>query len=105
MGMLDSYHRYRDDVVCRVLDKESVLLDLSSGSYFTLNEVGALVWQNLDGLSPLRSVIPKLMALYDVDPETAEQDVLELVEDLLRERLIEQQETPFLDADGAVSEP
>ncbi len=35
--------KIRDDVLSRILDSEAVLLDLKSGTYFGLNEVGSEV--------------------------------------------------------------
>lgn len=80
--------KVRDDVVSRVLDGEAVLLDLASGSYFGLNEVGTVVWEELRTHGQIRKAIDKVLEEFDVDRETAERDVAELVQELLDKKLL-----------------
>lgn len=80
--------KVRDDVVSRVLDGEAVLLDLASGSYFGLNEVGTVVWEELRTHGRVEKAVDKVLEEFDVDRETAERDVTELVEELLAKKLL-----------------
>lgn len=71
--------RVSEQVVFRDLDGEAVLLDLKSGRYFGLDEVGTRVWTLLvEGLD-LEGVKAALLREYEVDPERLEGDILELV--------------------------
>lgn len=80
--------KVREDVVSRVLDGEAVLLDLTSGSYFGLNEVGTLVWEELRQHGDVPKAVEKVLAEFDVDRETAERDVADLVQELLEKKLL-----------------
>ncbi len=48
-------------------------------SIFTLNEVGTLVWQLMDGQTKLNQIVEAICKEYDIVPEEAEKDVIELI--------------------------
>jgi hypothetical protein len=71
-----------EDVVFREIAGEMVLLDLSSGTYFGLNETGARIWNQLHADRSLRHVTDILLQEYDVSPRDFERDLLNLVREL-----------------------
>jgi hypothetical protein len=76
------------DVVFRDLEREAVILDLASGTYFGLNEVGTRVWRLVDeGRHPCE-IVDMMAAEYAADRETIARDVERLLEDLRTRRLI-----------------
>lgn len=79
-----------DDVVARVVAGETVLLNLATGTYFGLNEVGGRVWQLIDteGRS-LAEVRDTIQAEFDVSAQDAEADLLALLADLSEHGLVE----------------
>jgi hypothetical protein len=76
------------DVVFRDLDGEAVILDLATGTYFGLNEVGTRVWQLLDEGRDLSQVVETVALEYDADRATIARDVARLIEDLQARRLV-----------------
>lgn len=78
----------RPDVIERELDGEVVLLDLNTGIYYGMNEVGTGVWGLLDGKRRVGEIVDWVAANYDVERKVAKGDVEELLGDLLKERLI-----------------
>ncbi len=64
------------------VDGDSVLLDIDSGEYFSLNEVGSRVWELCDGTRSLASIAEAICAQYEVQPSTALSDASELLESL-----------------------
>jgi len=64
------------------------LLDEGSGEYFNVNPTGALVLRVLLDGGTLDDAVERLMAAYDVDRETAEADVRDLVSALESARLV-----------------
>ena len=76
------------EVTWSALDEECVLLHLSTGRYYTLNEVGRFLWESLDGQNSLSDVCQRLIREYDVDEGVAKQDILEVIQDLLEEGLL-----------------
>ena len=59
-----------DEVICQVLDGESVLLDLASENYLGLDEVGTRIWQLIDEGETMRSVVATMLDEYDSDEDT-----------------------------------
>jgi Coenzyme PQQ synthesis protein D (PqqD) len=78
------------DQVSGNLGEEAVILHVTKGVYYGLNEVGATVW-NLIQQRPrsVREVCDAVAEEFAVDPDRCEQDVTTLLEKLLDEGLIE----------------
>ena len=77
-----------DDVVCRDLAGESVLLNLSTGTYFGLDAVGTRLWHLLAEHSSTVLAIETLLAEYDVDALRLQKDVEALIDQLLAKGLL-----------------
>ena len=84
-------HRARrsDDVLFQVVGGEAVLLDLRREQYFGLNPVGTRIWQLLADDAPLQSVFETICNEYAVAPESARQDLIELIEQLAAADLVQ----------------
>jgi hypothetical protein len=80
--------KHNANVVFRDLDGEAVILDLESGTYFGLNEVGTRLWQLAGEGRSETEIVDTLVAEYDADRETIVRDATKLLEELRRRRLI-----------------
>jgi coenzyme PQQ synthesis protein D (PqqD) len=80
--------RRRERVLVEQVDDETVLLDLDSGSYFSLNEVGTRVWALCDGSREIDHIVAEIGAEYDADAATIRADVTELLQHFAAERLL-----------------
>ncbi len=77
-----------DVVVTELEIKEAVLLHLGTKNYFTLNDTGLRIWQMLSsGLTPME-ICKRLQEEYDVSPEKAKESVLNLIGELVDEKLV-----------------
>lgn len=65
-----------------------MLLDLDGGTYFTLNEVGARIWELCDGQRSAAQISAAVAEEYDAPSQTIERDVLELLTELQAEGLV-----------------
>jgi hypothetical protein len=88
--MMDLHLRYQrnDSFVFRRIEDETILVPIKDnvgdmGSIYSLNELGAFVWERLDGVSRLECIKNKILEEYDVSPEAAEDDLNGFVTDLL----------------------
>ncbi len=86
---LDSYVVRKAGLVHSEIDGEVVALDVSAGTCFGLNEVGSRVWQLLDRARAVAEICNCLSSEYAVDRVTLENDVFELLQRLVEERLVE----------------
>jgi Coenzyme PQQ synthesis protein D (PqqD) len=76
------------DVVFRDLDGEAVILDLESGTYFGLNQVGTRIWQLIGEGHDQPRIVEIISAEYEADRTTIAQDVSRLLAELQNRRLI-----------------
>ena len=85
---IDSTVTIPEGVVFRDLDGEAVVLNLDSGIYFGLDEVGTRIWRLAGEHSSLRLVLELLQAEYDVPASTLERDLLDFVDQLATKGLV-----------------
>ncbi|MGB7415744.1 MAG: PqqD family protein [Thermosynechococcaceae cyanobacterium] len=76
------------DQVSSELVDESVILNLKTGMYFGLNEVGASVWQLLQQPQTVADLCTAILKDYDVEAAQCESDILALLEELAEAQLI-----------------
>ncbi len=90
----DMVYGVSDDVVAREIEGEIIIVPLVAGigdledELFTLNETGKAIWDRLDGRRSLNEVIAALAAEYQAEPGEIDTDVLGLVEELARRRML-----------------
>jgi Coenzyme PQQ synthesis protein D (PqqD) len=77
------------DVIAQEVAGETVLLDLKSENYFGLDKVGTRVWQLIEETGDLQQIFDQLLQEYEVDGETLEDDLDELLGKIARKGLIQ----------------
>jgi Coenzyme PQQ synthesis protein D (PqqD) len=70
------------------LGGEAVILNLKSGVYHGLNEVGASVWELIQKQQIVKDIKQSLLEQYEVEEEQCDRDLKMLLEDLLTAGLI-----------------
>lgn len=70
------------------IDGETVLLQFSSGKYFSLNPVGNFVWNLLEEPRTVTSICEELVQEYEVDVAQCQPDVLALLGELCAADLV-----------------
>lgn len=77
-----------DHVIFQELENEMVLLDLQTGGYYGLNEVGTRIWRELqEGRSP-EDIVAALVRDYEIADEQVEQDMRSFLASLEGQGLI-----------------
>lgn len=71
-----------EGVLGRVVDGEAVLVLPMKGKVKVLNEVGAFIWSNVDGVNSVRDISEFIFTEYEVDRKEAEEDALSFLIDL-----------------------
>ncbi|MBD6615045.1 lasso peptide biosynthesis PqqD family chaperone [Komarekiella sp. 'clone 1'] len=71
------------------LQGEAVILDINSGVYYGLNQVGVSIWNLIQAPKTVKEIRDALLAEYEVDSQACETDILVLLEDLATKGLIE----------------
>lgn len=92
MEEVNGQYSLNDRVLCRIVEDEAVLLDLDSGQYYGLNNVGTRIWQLLGAGHSASSICEVVVQEFEV--AEAEADVEALIEMLLAKRLLVRQREP-----------
>jgi hypothetical protein len=99
--ILDSQFLPGDDVHSESLHGEAVLLDLKTGIYFGLNDVGTRIWELIaEGRSRL-DIAASLTREFEVTRDSAERDVAAFLETLHNRGLIQVAPTPIVSTGSA----
>ena len=72
----------------RLVDDETVLLDLASGMYFGLDGVGKRIWESISEGNSLSETAIRIASEYEVDEAQALADVIEFTRDLVERGLL-----------------
>jgi len=88
--MIELEHCYRrnENFVFRRIEDETILVPIKDnvgdmGSIYNLNEIGAFIWEHLNGERNLEAVRDKILEEYEVSPQEAEADLNEFINDLI----------------------
>lgn len=76
------------DAACAAVEDGTVVLNMRTKRYYSLNETGAVIWQMLEGDAAIPAVVARLVSSYDVDEATAAGTVARLLDELTAEALI-----------------
>ena len=88
--------RVNPDVLYRDLDGQTVILDLSSGKYFGLNEVGTRIWTLIGEGRSVADIVRILALEFEADASTIERDARDLLDALKARNLISSSNDPGL---------
>ncbi len=78
----------KDQVSCEV-QGEAAILQMKAGIYYSLDRVGARIWERIQKPARVADLCELVIAEYDVEPNRCEKDLLELLEQLGTAGLIE----------------
>jgi len=90
----DKVYMPSEDIVAREIEGELIIVPLVAGigdledELFTLSETGKAIWDQLDGKTSLSKVIAALGQEFEAPPNEIESDVLGLVQELVRRRML-----------------
>ena len=76
-----------DQVSCR-LDGEAALLQMSEGVYYSLDEMGARIWDEMQEPISIEELRDRIVREYHVDLDRCERDLIEFVRAMVAAGLI-----------------
>ena len=87
MNILDKCFDKEKDLVTRDVAGESIIVPIEGHvgdleGVFTLNEVGAMIWQLINGQTTARQLMESVRDKYDVEAPEAEKDVVDFLRSL-----------------------
>ena len=82
MTMLETPFKTGSHVKDVAIDGEAVLVDLQSGTYFGLDEIGTAIWQQLRDVTTGAAIADELRGRYDVSAEQLCADIERFLREL-----------------------
>ncbi len=78
----------RDDVVYREVEGRLVAFSLDSGEYVALDDIGTEIWRFIEQDGRVDRVRAALLAAYDIDEATCDQELRGFISMLQSRRLV-----------------
>lgn len=91
---MDMVFAHSNDVVAREIDGMLIIVPLAAGvgdmedDLFSMNETGTAIWNMLNGGKTMKELIASLKKEYVSGPDEITRDVIGIVEELLKRRMI-----------------
>ncbi len=76
------------DLLSTEIDGETVMMNMDSGQYYALNDVGSRIWQELANPVEVDGLCRRLEAEYDAEAGVIRDCVLRFLTEMLDKRLI-----------------
>ncbi|MCX6326297.1 MAG: PqqD family protein [Bacteroidia bacterium] len=94
MTGLKSILSHSPSIVTRKTGNEYVLVPVTNNiadmnSVYALNETGAFIWEHINGKRSVEELIEALTDEYNIDTETASEDVFSFIENMSKYLIIQ----------------
>ena len=94
--MSEKYIAKSTAIAARMLGGEMMVMSAVDSTFFTLNEVATVIWQAADGRTPLSSIVSNHVCVeFDVEPDIAERDAQQFVEELSHHGILQVSDHPI----------
>ena len=77
-----------NNVFAQEIDDETIILDAITQEYFSLNEIGKVIWSILSQNKNLEEIKAQMLEMYEVPEEQLEKDLLNFLQALAKKGLI-----------------
>ena len=87
MNILTRYYAKDADLVTRCVAGETIIVPIKNkvgdlGSIYTLNEIGTMIWELIDGKKSVSKIVEAVHNAYEVPLEEAEKDTIDFLSTL-----------------------
>ena len=91
---LDRVVQRDPDVLAGEADQDLVMVSIANGLYYGVSDVAREIWESIEVLKKIRDLVDDLVATYNIDRTTCEQETLSFLEDLRTEGLLKVSDGP-----------
>jgi hypothetical protein len=75
-------------VLTAEIDKQIVMMDIDSGRYLGLDDIGSVIWKRLETPRTLGDLVDCLVEDYDAERAVIAQDVRELLKEMATQGIV-----------------
>ena len=76
------------NVFAQEIDDETIILDSVTQEYFSINEIGKVIWSLIEEKKNLAEIKAEMLDMYEVPEEQIEKDLLNFIQALAQKKLI-----------------
>ena len=102
MNLLQTFQINTPTVISEIFDDEVVIINMESGSYYSLGQSGTSIWQQLQQGATITELITGVAQAYVINPDEITPAVQQFVAELEQEQLIVSMDTPGHFMNGAL---
>ena len=77
-----------DDLLTSALADETVMMNVETGDYLGLNEVGTKIWELLENPVSGSTICEQLLRDFDIDKKTCEEQTINFLNHLVENNLV-----------------
>lgn len=92
-------------IIYETIDGETVIVNLDTGNYYSLDTIGADIWDSVGKGFPVDHIIEDISCRYNGEREEIDRAVLIFMNDLLKETLIVPLEPGSVESESADETP
>lgn len=81
-------YKCKPNVFVTELADSLALLDMETGTYFSLNQAGVFIWKRISDKYSVNAIVDALCEEYDVSREVAQHDCGRLIDDLVSQGIL-----------------
>ena len=71
---MKTYFQVAPQILRELIDEEVVIINMISGSYYSLTDLGASIWDMIEQGLSLDRILQALVNQYDASPEVIQED-------------------------------
>jgi hypothetical protein len=91
---LDRVVQRDPDVLSGEADRDLVMVSIANGLYYGVSDVAREIWEAIEVPKKIGDLVDDLVATYNIDRTTCEQETLSFLEDLRTEGLLKVSDGP-----------
>lgn len=86
---LDTVIQRSSELLSSELDEETVMMDIETGDYYGLNNVGSRIWAHSENPVSVSELCEKLQGEFEVPADQCQSDVLDFLKELEERKVIQ----------------
>lgn len=85
---LQSIIARNQEIIHNDIDGEVVIMSIAKNNFYGIDKIGSHIWELLENSRSVEEIITTMMQNYEVERETCEKDVIDFLDEALKNELI-----------------
>ena len=76
------------EIITNEIDDEILMMSIEDGKYYGLNPVGSEIWKLIAEPKTVKTIIPELMEIFDIDEVSCTKETITFLKDMINNNII-----------------